>query len=128
MFVQRGEDLLLCVGKHVALDEESDFRWRFNGSTNIVKVDADNKTTIFKSYKSREISVQNYTLCLKNVQKADSGRYTAFVSDSKEQHVTEYEVTVLGKFLYDLNDAPQQHPVSKPTHLFISLLRSSVSS
>ncbi|XP_036939477.1 uncharacterized protein LOC119010946 [Acanthopagrus latus] len=95
VFVQTGNDLLLHVMEHVALDEESDFRWRFNGSTNIVKVDADNKTTIFKSYKSREISVQNYTLCLKNVQKADSGRYTAFVSGSKEQPVAEYEVTVL---------------------------------
>ena len=119
VFVQRGEDLLLHVRKHVALNEESDFKWRFNGSTNIVKVDADEKTTIFKSYKSREISVQNYTLCLKNVQKADSGRYTAFVSGSKEQPVAEYEVTVLGKFLNISNVAPQQHPVSKPSHQFI---------
>lgn len=77
-------------------------------------------STIFKNYKGRvEISVQNYTLCLKNVQKADSGHYTAVVSGNKDQVVAEYKVTVLGKFLNDLNVTPQQHPVSKPSHLFI---------
>lgn len=120
LFVQTGKDLLLHVEERVEMKKGSDFKWSFNGSTNIVKFFAKNDPIINDDYEGRvEFSVQNYILCLKNVQKADSGRYTATVSGNKDQVVADYKVTVLGKFLNISNVAPQQQPVSKPSHLFI---------
>ena len=107
VFEQTGKDLLLQVKEHVEMKKGSDFRWRVNGSTNIVKFFSKNDPFIYDDYHGRvEFSVQNYTLCLKSAQKADSGRYTAVVSGNKDQDVADYKVTVLGKFLNISNVAP----------------------
>ncbi|XP_036939478.1 uncharacterized protein LOC119010947 [Acanthopagrus latus] len=96
VFVQRGEDLLLCVKERVEMKKGSDFKWKVNGRTNIVKFFGNNDPIIYDDYEGRvELYVQNYTLCLKNVQKADSGRYTAVVSGTFDRVVAEYKVTVL---------------------------------
>ncbi|XP_030258822.1 uncharacterized protein LOC115572637 [Sparus aurata] len=96
VFEQTGKDLLLHVKERVEMKKGSDFKWKVNGSTNIVKFFAKNDPIINDDYEGRvEFSVQNYILCLKNVQKADSGRYTATVSGNKDQVVADYKVTVL---------------------------------
>ena len=107
VFEQTGKDLLLHVKEHVEIKKGSDFRWRVNGSKNVVKFFAKNDPIIYGDYKGRvEFSVQNYTLCLKKAQMADSGRYTAIVSGDQDQVVADYKVTVLGKFLNISNVAP----------------------
>ncbi|XP_073347750.1 SLAM family member 5-like [Pagrus major] len=95
-FVQTGKDLILHVKERFALKKGDDFRWKFNGNTNIVKLGANIEPFIYDDYEGRvEFSIQNYTLCLKNVQKADSGRYTAVVSGNKDEVKAEYKVTAL---------------------------------
>ena len=120
VFVQRGEDLLLCVKERVEMKKGSDFKWKVNGRTNIVKFFGNNDPIIYDDYEGRvELYVQNYTLCLKNVQKADSGRYTAVVSGTFDRVVAEYKVTVLGKFLYDFKCCSTAAPCFKtltPVH------------
>uniref|UniRef100_A0A3Q3ERW6 Ig-like domain-containing protein n=1 Tax=Labrus bergylta TaxID=56723 RepID=A0A3Q3ERW6_9LABR len=96
VFVQTGTDLLLEVKKPVVLKELDLFTWKVNGSDNAVRLVHGGKPTISTNYISRaELSAQNHSLLLKNVQKRDSGVYRARVSADKEITVAEYSVTVL---------------------------------
>nr|XP_020507607.1 uncharacterized protein LOC109997457 [Labrus bergylta] len=96
VFVQTGTDLLLEVKKPVVLKELDLFTWKVNGSDNAVRLVHGGKPTISTNYISRaELSAQNHSLLLKNVQKRDSGVHRARVSADKEITVAEYSVTVL---------------------------------
>lgn len=105
MFVQTGKDLFLAVQKPVTLTDISDFLWKYNGSKNLVKI---NKDKAFNFSGRVESSRTNYSLLLKNVQKNDSGDYTALVSGTNDDLVAKYQVTVQGKFLNILNIDTQQ--------------------
>uniref|UniRef100_A0A3Q3EHJ3 Ig-like domain-containing protein n=1 Tax=Labrus bergylta TaxID=56723 RepID=A0A3Q3EHJ3_9LABR len=81
VFVQTGTDLLLEVKKPVVLKELDLFTWKVNGSDNAVRLVHGGKPTISTNYISRaELSAQNHSLLLKNVQKRDSGVHRARVS------------------------------------------------
>ena len=100
VFVKLGDDVLLEVKKPVVLTEETDFFWKFNKSNCVVKLSYDNKTIIYKKYSGRaELSDQNHSLLLKNLQQADSGNYVAQVTGEKDRIIAEYKVIVQSKFL-----------------------------
>uniref|UniRef100_A0A3Q3EC21 Ig-like domain-containing protein n=1 Tax=Labrus bergylta TaxID=56723 RepID=A0A3Q3EC21_9LABR len=80
VFVKTGTDLLLDVKEPVVLNETDLFTWKVNGSVNVVRL-INGNLTISPNYTSRaELSAQNHSLLLKNVQKEDSGVYRAHVS------------------------------------------------
>ncbi|XP_060901340.1 uncharacterized protein LOC132979499 [Labrus mixtus] len=94
-FVQTGTDLLLDVKKPVVLKEGDLFTWTV-GSVAVVRLAHGGKPIIFPNFKSRaELSAQNHSLLLKNVQKRDSGVYRARVAAERKSDVAEYNVTVL---------------------------------
>ncbi|KAM7400146.1 hypothetical protein PAMA_004714 [Pampus argenteus] len=95
VFVQKGNDLRLDVQEHVKLEEGDSFKWRFNNSINVVRLFYNNNPIINPTYKGRaDVSPQNHSLILKNVQQSDSGDYTAVISGDKEQRVAEYKVII----------------------------------
>ncbi|XP_026229985.2 CD48 antigen-like [Anabas testudineus] len=95
VFVQKGNDVLLDV---IKADVPEDFIllvWRFNESDVLVTYSPGREPTVFEGYRGRvEFSVKNYSVKLKNLQKTDSGVYTARVTASQEKIVAEYNVTV----------------------------------
>uniref|UniRef100_A0A3Q3L8I4 Immunoglobulin domain-containing protein n=1 Tax=Labrus bergylta TaxID=56723 RepID=A0A3Q3L8I4_9LABR len=95
VFVQTGTDLLLDVKEPVVLKEGDSFKWTV-GSVNVVRLVHGGIPTISPNYTSRaELSAQNHSLLLKNVQKRDSGVYRARLSADNNSDVAEYSVTVL---------------------------------
>ncbi|XP_067462650.1 carcinoembryonic antigen-related cell adhesion molecule 1-like isoform X2 [Thunnus thynnus] len=97
VFVQKGKDLHLDVNKPVVLGNQAEFKWKWNNSHNILRLFPDNKTRIIGSYVGRaEVSLQNHSLLLKNVQQNDSGDYTALIIGDNNQRLAEYKVIIQG--------------------------------
>ncbi|KAM7400138.1 hypothetical protein PAMA_004712 [Pampus argenteus] len=96
VFVQKGNDLRLDVQEHVKLEEGGSFKWRFNNTTNIGRLYYNNNNPIISStYKGKaDVSPQNHSLILKNVQQSDSGDYTAVINGNEDQRVAEYKVII----------------------------------
>ncbi|KAM7379722.1 hypothetical protein PAMP_005253 [Pampus punctatissimus] len=95
VFVQKGKDLLLDVQEPVKLEEGSIFRWRFNGISVGRLFYNEENPIIASTYVGRaDVSPQNHSLILKNVEQSDSGDYTAIISEDKVQHVAEYKVII----------------------------------
>ncbi|XP_026229982.1 uncharacterized protein LOC113171667 [Anabas testudineus] len=94
VFVQNGHDIFLDV----KADVPEDFTflvWRFNGSNVLVTYSASGERMVSKHYSGRvEVSVENYSVKLKNLQNTDSGVYTALITGDQIQTVAEYIVTV----------------------------------
>ena len=100
VFVQKGKDLHLDVKKPVVLVEDTEFRWKFNNTHNVLRLFPDNRTKIIGSYVGRaEVSLQNHSLLLKNVKQSDSGDYTALITGDEDQRLAEYKVIIQGRFL-----------------------------
>ncbi|XP_044224491.1 uncharacterized protein LOC122994024 [Thunnus albacares] len=95
VFVKQGDDVLLEVKEPVVLTEGDDFFWMFSQTYSVVQLSYDNKIIIFEKYSGRaELSDQNGSLLLKNLQQADSGRYVAQVIGERDRNIAEYKVIV----------------------------------
>ncbi|XP_049888439.1 uncharacterized protein LOC126382553 [Epinephelus moara] len=96
VFVKKGEDVLLKIMKADELQKFNFLTWKFNASNVLVVFTPNNDPHVDPNYTGRiEFSVENYSVKLKNLQKTDSGVYTAHVTRiPKEQKVAEYSVTV----------------------------------
>ncbi|XP_067385211.1 SLAM family member 5-like isoform X2 [Channa argus] len=94
VFVQKGHDVLLEVKKDVP-KKFVVFVWRFSEDF-LVTFTPKSEPTVTERYTGRvEFSVENYSVKLKNLQKTDSGLYTARVTDTEgEKNVANYIVTV----------------------------------
>ncbi|XP_044224486.1 uncharacterized protein LOC122994023 isoform X2 [Thunnus albacares] len=97
VFVQKGNNLHLDVKKPVVLGNQAEFKWTVNNTHNKVRLFPDNETRIIDSYEGRaEVSLQNHSLLLKNVQQSDSGDYTAHITGDEDQRLAEYKVIIQG--------------------------------
>ncbi|XP_067462665.1 CD48 antigen-like isoform X2 [Thunnus thynnus] len=115
VFVKQGDDVLLEIKEYVKLTEEEKFFWIFNATYSVVKLSYDYKVIIYENYSGRaELSDQNRSLLLKNLQQADSGRYVAQVIGERDRNIAEYKVIV-------------QNPVS-PVHLSVDSVSNSADS
>ncbi|XP_071372027.1 SLAM family member 9-like [Centroberyx affinis] len=96
VFVLKGEDVRLEVQKPDLLKGDIHFfSWTFKGKYTVVSLSSKAEPTIHKSYTRRvEVSTEDYSLRLKNLQEADSGVYTAEMIGDEKHTVAEYNVTV----------------------------------
>ncbi|KAG7231697.1 hypothetical protein INR49_010474 [Caranx melampygus] len=95
--MKTGEDVHLQLKE--ADDVPEDFvivQWRFNGSVILVSFLPAGEPRVSDRYRGRvDVSVGNFSVKLKNLQKSDSGVYTARIAElNKDQIVAEYKVTV----------------------------------
>lgn len=101
VFVQNGKDLLLDVMK-ADLSEKCFFiSWKFNQDKNLVISGCSpGKVSESQVYDPRiEFFQGNFSMKLKEVQKSDSGVYSATTSGTREEKIAEYNVTVQGRSL-----------------------------
>ncbi|KAM9349541.1 CD48 antigen-like [Symphorus nematophorus] len=96
VFVQKGEDLTLNLMTADVPENFILFSWNFNENLNLITFLPSNKPIISNLYTGRvEVSEEKFSVKLKNLQKADSGVYTARVRGTEEeQTVAEYDVRV----------------------------------
>ncbi|XP_071372028.1 SLAM family member 9-like isoform X1 [Centroberyx affinis] len=96
VFVLKGEDVRLEVQKPDLLKGDIHFfSWTFKGKYTVVSLSSKAEPTVHKSYTGRvEVSTEDYSLGLKNLQEADSGVYTAEMIGEEKHTVAEYNVTV----------------------------------
>ncbi|XP_034008803.1 uncharacterized protein LOC117500165 [Trematomus bernacchii] len=98
VFVLKGEDVLLNVTAADDLQDVSSFSWTFNETKkNVLTVNPGNNPYVFTDYAERiEFSVNNYSVKLKNLQEADSGVYSAVVTNRSgdETEAAKYKIKV----------------------------------
>ncbi|XP_041848080.1 SLAM family member 9-like [Melanotaenia boesemani] len=94
VFVKKGDDVLLNVTETDVPEEFIAFMWKF--STNVlVSFAPGQKPNIRAKYAGRvELDVNKYSVKLKNLQKSDSGVYTAQMTGDQEKNIAAYNVTV----------------------------------
>ncbi|XP_051722303.1 CD48 antigen-like isoform X1 [Ctenopharyngodon idella] len=96
VFVQTGDSVQLDIQTH-ELPEFDDLSWRNDKSENIVKyIHASKTLRPHSSYKNRvDFNDKTFSLTLKNMQKTDSGLYTARTSGESEKIIVTYKVSVI---------------------------------
>ncbi|XP_056324050.1 natural killer cell receptor 2B4-like [Danio aesculapii] len=107
VFVQTGQSVKLEISK--TLPGFSKLTWIKDSNENIVRFFNNSKKINYHSlYKERaEFNNQTFSLTLKNMQKNNSGNYTAKASGEKETVVAAYDVSVI-----DAVDSPVLHEKS----------------
>ncbi|ROL43669.1 CD48 antigen [Anabarilius grahami] len=95
-FVQTGNPVQLDIQTQ-ELPEFDELSWRNDKSENIVKYINGTKTVKpHSSYKNRiDFNTETFSLTLKNMQRTDSGLYTARISGESEKIFATYRVSVL---------------------------------
>ncbi|ROL43651.1 CD48 antigen [Anabarilius grahami] len=96
VFVQTGDSVQLDIQTQ-ELPEFDELSWRNDKSENIVKYINGTKTVKpHSSYKDRVyFNDETFSLTLKNMQKTDSGLYTARISGESEKIFATYRVSVI---------------------------------
>uniref|UniRef100_A0A9J7YXD8 Immunoglobulin V-set domain-containing protein n=1 Tax=Cyprinus carpio carpio TaxID=630221 RepID=A0A9J7YXD8_CYPCA len=96
LFVQTGDSVQLDIQTQ-ELPEFDDLSWRNNKSENMVKYFHKTKEVrLHSSYKDRvDFNNKTLSLTLKNMQKTDSGLYTARTSGESDNNIVTYRVSVI---------------------------------
>uniref|UniRef100_A0A8C2A837 Si:dkey-53k12.1 n=1 Tax=Cyprinus carpio TaxID=7962 RepID=A0A8C2A837_CYPCA len=96
VFVQTGDSVQLDIQTQ-ELPEFDDLSWRNNKSENMVKYFHKTKEVrLHSSYKDRvDFNNKTFSLTLKNMQKTDSGLYTARTSGESDNNIVTYRVSVI---------------------------------
>ncbi|XP_067219913.1 CD48 antigen-like [Chanodichthys erythropterus] len=96
VFVQPGDSVQLDIQKH-KLTEFYTLSWKNDKSQNIVVyIHGTKAVNPHSSYKDRvDFNNENFSLTLKNMQKTDSGLYTAKTSGESEEIIVTYRVSVI---------------------------------
>ncbi len=100
VFVQTGDSVQLDLQTQ-QLPEFDILSWKNDKSDNIVRFNSDsNKVKTNDSYKDRvDFNTETFSLTLKNMQKTDSGSYTARIVGSDSADVVIYRVSVIGDLI-----------------------------
>uniref|UniRef100_A0A671KUF3 Si:ch211-209f23.6 n=1 Tax=Sinocyclocheilus anshuiensis TaxID=1608454 RepID=A0A671KUF3_9TELE len=96
VFVQTGASVQLDIQTQ-ELPEFDDLYWKNDKSENIVKYTSESKKEKrYSSYKDRmDFNNKTFSLTLKNMQKTDSGLYTAIVAAESDNNIVTYRVSVI---------------------------------
>ncbi|KAM4552197.1 SLAM family member 5-like [Odontesthes bonariensis] len=95
VFVQKGGDLTLEVSETDVPEDSELLLWKFGEKDVLVSFSTGRKPKVYPNYSGRiEFVKNNYSVKVKNLQKADSGVYTARVIGTEEKTLAEYNVTV----------------------------------
>ncbi|XP_026062935.1 SLAM family member 7-like [Carassius auratus] len=96
VFVQTGASVHLDIQTQ-QLPEFDDLSWKKNKSENIVKYFYKTKEVkLYSSYKDRVVfNDTTFSLTLKNMQKTDSGLYTAIAAAESDNNIVTYRVSVI---------------------------------
>ncbi|XP_039531340.1 CD48 antigen-like isoform X3 [Pimephales promelas] len=96
VFVQTGDSVILDI-QNKALPQCHRFVWTNDKSKNVVRfVNQSGNATPHSLYKDRvDFNMETFSLSLKNMQKTDSGLYTAKTIGEKETIVAEHNVSVI---------------------------------
>ncbi|XDV28118.1 hypothetical protein PO909_031499 [Leuciscus waleckii] len=98
VFVKTGDSVQLDIQTQ-ELSEFDDLSWRNDKSENIVKyIHESKKVRLHSSYKDRvDFNNKTFSLTLKNMQKTDTGLYTAITHGESENNIAIYRVSVIGE-------------------------------
>jgi len=98
VFVQTGDSVQLDIQTQ-KLPEFDLLSWTNDKSQNIVKyIKGTKEVKPHSSYKDRvDFNDESFSLTLKNMQKTDSGLYTARTSGESEENIVTYRVSVIGE-------------------------------
>ncbi|XDV28136.1 hypothetical protein PO909_031502, partial [Leuciscus waleckii] len=96
VFVKTGDSVQLDIQTQ-ELPEFDDLLWRNDKSENIVKyIHESKKVKLHSSYKDRvDFNDETFSLTLKNMQKTDTGLYTARTRGESEKDIATYRVSVI---------------------------------
>ncbi|KAM4551722.1 SLAM family member 5-like [Odontesthes bonariensis] len=94
-FVQKGGDVTLEVTETDVPEKLSFLSWKFSTNDVLVSFSPGLEPKVHPDYSGRiEFDQKDYSVKLKNLQKTDSGIYTARVIGAQEKRLAEYNVTV----------------------------------
>ncbi|XP_073705908.1 uncharacterized protein [Garra rufa] len=96
MVVQTGHSVQLDLQTQ-ELPKFYDLYWKYDQSKYIVKyVNETKKETLYSSYKDKvEFNNKTFSLTLMNMQKTDSGLYTAIAAGDSDNNIATYRVSVI---------------------------------
>uniref|UniRef100_A0A672Q1V4 Immunoglobulin domain-containing protein n=1 Tax=Sinocyclocheilus grahami TaxID=75366 RepID=A0A672Q1V4_SINGR len=96
VFVQTGASVQLDIQTQ-ELPEFDDLYWKNYKSENIVRyTNESKKEKLHSSYKDRvDFNNKTFSLTLKNMQKTDSGLYTAIATAESDNNIVTYRVSVI---------------------------------
>uniref|UniRef100_A0A673K1S3 CD48 antigen-like n=1 Tax=Sinocyclocheilus rhinocerous TaxID=307959 RepID=A0A673K1S3_9TELE len=96
VFVQTGDSVQLDIQTQ-ELPEFDDLSWKTDKSESIVRYTSETKRVrLHSSYKDRvDFNDKTFSLTLKNMQKTDSGLYTAIAAGESDNNIVTYRVSVI---------------------------------
>ncbi|XP_032421979.1 T-lymphocyte surface antigen Ly-9-like isoform X2 [Xiphophorus hellerii] len=95
VFVRTGGDVFLNVSEADVPNDYHLLLWKFVTDDVLVSFFPNGKLNVRRAYGGRiDVLAKKYSIKLKNLQKSDSGLYTAIVTAASEEVLAQYNVTV----------------------------------